>query len=138
MVQIGQKNLLIDTQGNWGDPVTGDAAAAPRYIEARFSKFANEVIFNPDTTAWQSSYDGRNLEPITFPVKFPLLLAQGADGIAVRLGLRFLRRISRSISIAESQVRTNLRPSEMKATRSLSCPASLKEKQPERRSPSLS
>jgi topoisomerase-4 subunit A len=90
MVQIGQKNLLIDCQGNWGDPVTGDSAAAPRYIEARLSKFALEVVFNPDTTAWQASYDGRNKEPITLPVKFPLLLAQGAEGIAVGLATKIL------------------------------------------------
>ena len=90
MVQIGQKNLLIDCQGNWGDPVTGDSAAAPRYIEARLSKFALEVVFNPDTTDWQASYDGRNREPITLPVKFPLLLAQGADGIAVGLATKIL------------------------------------------------
>jgi topoisomerase-4 subunit A len=90
MVQIGQKNLLIDCQGNWGDPVTGDSAAAPRYIEARLSKFALEVAFNPDTTNWQASYDGRNKEPITLPVKFPLLLAQGADGIAVGLATKIL------------------------------------------------
>jgi topoisomerase-4 subunit A len=90
MVQIGQKNLLIDCQGNWGDPVTGDSAAAPRYIEARLSKFALEVAFNPDTTQWQASYDGRNREPITLPVKFPLLLAQGADGIAVGLATKIL------------------------------------------------
>ncbi|WP_207427998.1 DNA gyrase/topoisomerase IV subunit A [Pedobacter sp. SYSU D00535] len=90
MVQIGQKNLLIDTQGNWGDPMTGDSAAAPRYIEARLSKFANEVVFNPDTTEWQLSYDGRNREPITLPVKFPLLLAQGAEGIAVGLATKIL------------------------------------------------
>jgi topoisomerase-4 subunit A len=90
MVQIGQKNLMIDCQGNWGDPVTGDSAAAPRYIEARLSKFAIEVAFNPDTTAWQSSYDGRNREPITLPVKFPLLLAQGAEGIAVGLATKIL------------------------------------------------
>jgi len=90
MVQIGQKNLLIDTQGNWGDPMTGDSAAAPRYIEARLSKFANDVVFNPDTTEWQSSYDGRNREPITLPVKFPLLLAQGAEGIAVGLATKIL------------------------------------------------
>lgn len=114
MVQIGQKNLLIDTQGNWGDPVTGDAAAAPRYIEARLSKFANEVIFNPDTTAWQSSYDGRNLEPITFPVKFPLLLAQGADGIAVGLATKvmphnFIELIDASIDVLNGN-RPNLLP----------------------------
>jgi len=90
MVQIGQKNLLIDCQGNWGDPVTGDSAAAPRYIEARLSKFALEVVFNPDTTDWQASYDGRNREPITLPVKFPLLLVQGADGIAVGLATKIL------------------------------------------------
>jgi topoisomerase-4 subunit A len=90
MVQIGQKNLLIDCQGNWGDPITGDSAAAPRYIEARLSKFANEVVFNPDTTEWQASYDGRNREPITLPVKFPLLLAQGAEGIAVGLATKIL------------------------------------------------
>ncbi|OAQ40455.1 DNA topoisomerase IV [Pedobacter psychrophilus] len=104
MVQIGQKNLLIDTQGNWGDPVTGDSAAAPRYIEARLSKFALEVVFNPDTTEWQSSYDGRNREPITLPVKFPLLLAQGAEGIAVGLATKvmphnFIELIDASIEI---------------------------------------
>ncbi|MGB4399466.1 MAG: DNA gyrase/topoisomerase IV subunit A [Daejeonella sp.] len=90
MVQIGQKNLLIDTQGNWGDPITGDSAAAPRYIEARLSKFALEVVFNPDTTEWASSYDGRNKEPVTLPVKYPLLLAQGADGIAVGLATKIM------------------------------------------------
>lgn len=90
MVQIGQKNLLIDMQGNWGDPMTGDSAAAPRYIEGRLSKFANDVVFNPDTTEWQASYDGRNQEPITLPVKFPLLLAQGAEGIAVGLATKIL------------------------------------------------
>ncbi|MBD1432458.1 DNA gyrase/topoisomerase IV subunit A [Sphingobacterium sp. DN00404] len=90
MVQIGQKDLLIDCQGNWGDPITGDSAAAPRYIEGRLSKFANEVIFNPDTTEWQLSYDGRNKEPVTLPVKFPLLLAQGAEGIAVGLATKIM------------------------------------------------
>ncbi|MCD0490443.1 DNA gyrase/topoisomerase IV subunit A [Pedobacter sp. MC2016-14] len=90
MVQIGQKDLLIDCQGNWGDPITGDNAAAPRYIEARLSKFANEVVFNPDTTTWQLSYDGRNNEPLTLPVKFPLLLAQGAEGIAVGLATKVM------------------------------------------------
>jgi len=90
MVQIGQKNLLIDCQGNWGDPVTGDSAAAPRYIEARLSKFALDVVFNADTTVWQASYDGRNKEPITLPVKFPLLLAQGAEGIAVGLATKIM------------------------------------------------
>ena len=114
MVQIGQKNLLLDTQGNWGDPITGDSAAAPRYIEARLSKFANEVIFNPDTTEWQSSYDGRNHEPVTFPVKFPLLLAQGADGIAVGLATKvmphnFIELIDASIEILKGN-RPNLLP----------------------------
>ncbi len=90
MVQIGQKDLLIDCQGNWGDPVTGDSAAAPRYIEARLSKFAVDVVFNPDTTKWQLSYDGRNNEPVTLPVKFPLLLAQGAEGIAVGLATKVM------------------------------------------------
>src|SRR6201991_4034974 len=90
MVQIRQKDLLIYCQGNWGDQVTGDSAAAPRYIEARLSKFALEVVFNPDTTVWQASYDGRNKEPITLPVKFPLLLAQGAEGIAVGLATKIL------------------------------------------------
>jgi topoisomerase IV subunit A len=90
MVQIGQKDLLIDTQGNWGNILTGDGAAAPRYIEARLSKFGLEVVFNPKTTYWQSSYDGRNKEPITLPVKFPLLLAQGVEGIAVGLACKIL------------------------------------------------
>ena len=90
LVQIGQKELLIDTQGNWGNILTGDRAAAPRYIEARLSKFALEVVFNPKTTAWQLSYDGRNREPITLPVKFPLLLVQGSEGIAVGLSSKIL------------------------------------------------
>jgi topoisomerase-4 subunit A len=90
MVNLGQKDLLIDTQGNWGDPVTGDSAAAPRYIEAKLSKFALEVAFNPATTAWQRSYDGRNLEPIILPMKFPLVLAQGAEGIAVGLATKIV------------------------------------------------
>ncbi|MDD3877073.1 MAG: DNA gyrase/topoisomerase IV subunit A [Bacteroidales bacterium] len=85
LVQLGQKDLLIDTQGNWGNTLTGDNAAAPRYIEARLSKFALDIVFNPKTTLWKTSYDGRNKEPITFPVKFPLLLAQGIEGIAVGL-----------------------------------------------------
>ena len=85
IVQLGQKELLIDTQGNWGNVATGDGAAAPRYIEARLSKFALEVLFNPKTTEWKLSYDGRKKEPVTLPVKFPLLLAQGVDGIAVGL-----------------------------------------------------
>ena len=85
IVQLGQKDLLIDTQGNWGNVLTGDGSAAPRYIEARLSKFALEVVFNPKTTEWKLSYDGRKKEPVTLPVKFPLLLAQGVDGIAVGL-----------------------------------------------------
>jgi len=90
LVGLGQKELLVDTQGNWGNVLTGDNAAAPRYIEARLSKFANEVIFNPKTTHWKSSYDGRNKEPITLPVKFPLLLAQGVEGIAVGMACKIL------------------------------------------------
>ena len=90
MVQIGQKDLLIDAQGNWGNILTGDRAAASRYIEARLSKFALDVVFNPKVTNWQSSYDGRRKEPINLPVKFPLLLAQGAEGIAVGLSTKIL------------------------------------------------
>ncbi|MGB5226924.1 MAG: DNA gyrase/topoisomerase IV subunit A [Eudoraea sp.] len=90
MVQIGQKELLIDTQGNWGNILTGDGAAASRYIEARLSKFALEVVFSPKITDWQSSYDGRKKEPVNLPVKFPLLLAQGAEGIAVGLSTKIL------------------------------------------------
>ncbi|MCT7903626.1 DNA gyrase subunit A [Candidatus Ornithobacterium hominis] len=90
MVQLGQKGLLIDTQGNWGNVFTGDGAAAARYIEARLTKFALEVIFNPKTTNWQLSYDGRNREPVDLPVKFPLLLAQGVEGIAVGLSTKIL------------------------------------------------
>ena len=90
MVQIGQKDLLIDTQGNWGNILTGDSAAASRYIEARLSKFALEIVFNPKITHWQASYDGRRNEPINLPVRFPLLLAQGAEGIAVGLSTKIL------------------------------------------------
>ena len=90
LVQLGQKDLLIDCQGNWGNILTGDGAAAPRYIEARLSKFALETVFNPKTTTWQQSYDGRNREPVTLPVKFPLLLAQGVEGIAVGLASKIL------------------------------------------------
>ena len=90
LVQMGQKDLLIDTQGNWGNILTGSSAAAPRYIEARLSKFALDTVFNPKTTEWKMSYDGRNKEPITLPVKFPLLLAQGAEGIAVGLSSKIL------------------------------------------------
>ena len=90
MVQLGQKELLIDMQGNWGNTLTGDRAAASRYIEARLSKFALDVVFNPKTTKWQASYDGRKKEPVNLPVKFPLLLAQGAEGIAVGLSTKIL------------------------------------------------
>ncbi len=90
LVQLGQKDLLIDCQGNWGNTLTGDRAAAPRYIEARLSKFALDVVFNPKTTEWKLSYDGRNREPVTLPVKFPLLLAQGIEGIAVGLSSKIL------------------------------------------------
>lgn len=90
LVQLGQKDLLIDAQGNWGNILTGDSAAASRYIEARLSKFALEVIFNPKTTSWKSSYDGRKKEPVALPVKFPLLLAQGVEGIAVGLASKIL------------------------------------------------
>ena len=90
LVQLGQKELLIDCQGNWGNLLTGDGAAAPRYIEARLSKFALDVVFNPKTTNWKLSYDGRNREPLALPVKFPLLLAQGVEGIAVGLACKIL------------------------------------------------
>jgi topoisomerase IV subunit A len=90
LVQLGQKDLLVDTQGNWGNILTGDGAAAPRYIEARLSKFALDVVFNPKTTSWKQSYDGRNKEPITLPIKFPLLLAQGVEGIAVGLASKIM------------------------------------------------
>ncbi|CAN0598489.1 unnamed protein product, partial [Ectocarpus sp. 12 AP-2014] len=90
MVQIGQKDLLIDTQGNWGNILTGDRAAASRYIEARLSKFALDVVFSPKITEWQQSYDGRKKEPVNLPVMFPLLLAQGAEGIAVGLSTKVL------------------------------------------------
>ncbi|HCN82640.1 MAG TPA: DNA gyrase/topoisomerase IV subunit A, partial [Sphingobacteriaceae bacterium] len=114
MVQIGQKDLLIETQGNWGDPVTGDSAAAPRYIEARLSKFSIEVVFNPDITEWSLSYDGRNREPVTLPVKFPLLLAQGAEGIAVGLATKimphnFVELIDASIEVLKGN-RSDLIP----------------------------
>ena len=90
LVQIGQKDLLVDCQGNWGNILTGDNAAAARYIEARLSKFALEVLFNPKTTTWKSSYDGRNKEPLALPAKFPLLLAMGVEGIAVGLASKLL------------------------------------------------
>ena len=90
LVQLGQKDLLVDCQGNWGNILTGDSAAAPRYIEARLSEFAKEVVFNPKTTEWMNSYDGRNQEPVNLPVKFPLLLVQGVEGIAVGLASKIL------------------------------------------------
>ena len=108
MVQIGQKDLLIDTQGNWGNILTGDSAAASRYIEARLSKFALEVLYSPKITEWQASYDGRRNEPVNLPVKFPLLLAQGAEGIAVGLSTKvlphnFLELIDASIKILKGK-----------------------------------
>ena len=108
LVQMGQKDLLIDTQGNWGNTLTGDSAAAPRYIEARLSKFALEVAFNPKTTEWQLSYDGRNKEPVFLPVKFPLLLAQGGEGIAVGLSCKvlphnFIELIDASIAVLRNK-----------------------------------
>ena len=90
LVQLGQKGLLIDMQGNWGNILTGDEAAAGRYIEARLSKFALDVVYNKKTTEWMLAYDGRKEEPVTLPIKFPLLLAQGADGIAVGLASKIL------------------------------------------------
>lgn len=111
LVNLGQKELLIETQGNWGDMRTGDGAAAPRYIEARLSKFALEVAFNPQTTHWQLSYDGRNKEPVALPMKFPLLLAQGAEGIAVGLSTKilphnFIELIKASIKILKGKPAT--------------------------------
>jgi topoisomerase-4 subunit A len=108
IVGLGQKDLLIDCQGNWGDIRTGDSAAAPRYIEARLSKFALEVGFNPDITEWQASYDGRKKEPVTLPVKFPLLLAQGVEGIAVGLATKvlphnFIELLEASIKILKNE-----------------------------------
>lgn len=108
LVQLGQKDLLVDCQGNWGNIHTGDSAAAPRYIEARLSKFALDVVFNPKTTTWKSSYDGRNKEPVMLPVKFPLLLAQGVEGIAVGLASKilphnFLELIDASVKILKGE-----------------------------------
>lgn len=108
LVQLGQKDLLIDAQGNWGNVLTGDSAAAPRYIEARLSKFAGDVVFNPKTTSWKASYDGRNKEPVVLPVKFPLLLAQGVEGIAVGLASKilphnFIELIDASINILKEK-----------------------------------
>ncbi|WP_078013621.1 DNA gyrase/topoisomerase IV subunit A [Hymenobacter sp. CRA2] len=104
IVNLGQKDLLIETQGNWGDVRTGDGAAAPRYIEARLSKFALDVVFNPDTTDWQASYDGRKREPVTLPVKFPLLLAQGIEGIAVGLSTKIMPHNFRELCKASIDV----------------------------------
>lgn len=114
IVNMGQKDILIETQGNWGDIRTGDGSAAPRYIEARLSKFALEVVFNPQTTEWQLSYDGRKREPVTLPVKFPLLLAQGVEGIAVGLSTKilphnFIELILGSIQILKGE-KTNILP----------------------------
>jgi len=114
LVQLGQKDLLIDTQGNWGNIYTGDSAAASRYIEARLSKFALEVVFNPKTTIWQQSYDGRNREPVSLPVKFPLLLATGVEGIAVGLACKilphnFIELLEGSIDVLRKR-KTNLLP----------------------------
>ena len=108
IVNIGQKNLVLDTQGNWGDVRTGDNAAAPRYIETRLSKFGNDVVFNADTTEWQTSYDGRKREPVTLPVKFPLLLALGVEGIAVGLSTKvmphnFIELIEASIAYLKNE-----------------------------------
>ncbi|BAV95473.1 DNA gyrase/topoisomerase IV subunit A [Ichthyobacterium seriolicida] len=113
-VQLGQKNFLIDTQGNWGNILTGDKAAAARYIEARLSEFALDVVFNPKVTVWQKSYDGRNNEPITLPIKFPLLLAQGVEGIAVGLSTKimphnFIELIDASIQNLKG-IKTNIYP----------------------------
>lgn len=114
MIQLGQKDLLIDTQGNWGNIFTGDSAAASRYIEARLTKFALDVVFNPKTTIWQQSYDGRNKEPVTLPVKFPLLLASGIEGIAVGLACKilphnFCELIQGSIDVLRKK-KTNILP----------------------------
>ncbi|HAW05272.1 MAG TPA: DNA gyrase/topoisomerase IV subunit A, partial [Saprospirales bacterium] len=108
LVNLGQKDLLIDCQGNWGDIRTGDSAAAARYIEARLTKFALDVLFNPQTTDWQMSYDGRKNEPITLPAKFPLVLAQGVEGIAVGLSTKimphnFIEIIKASIKILQDK-----------------------------------
>lgn len=112
IVNLGQKDLLIETQGNWGDARTGDSAAAARYIEARLSKFALDVVFNPDTTVWQLSYDGRKNEPVTLPVKFPLLLAQGVEGIAVGLSTKIMPHNFRELIKASIDVLKG-RPTEL-------------------------
>ena len=114
LVNLGQKELLIDCQGNWGDIRTGDGAAAPRYIEARVTPFARDIVFNNQTTEWQLSYDGRKREPVTLPVKFPLLLAQGVEGIAVGLSTKilphnFIELIKASIDVLRGR-KTNILP----------------------------
>jgi topoisomerase-4 subunit A len=113
IVGLGQKDLLIDTQGNWGNTLTGDRAAAGRYIEARLSKFALEVVFNPKTTNWKVSYDGRNKEPVTLPVKFPLLLAQGVEGIAVGLSTKILPHNFNELIDASIQILKGKKPTVM-------------------------
>ena len=111
IIQLGQKDLLIDMQGNWGNIYTGDKAAASRYIEARLSKFALEVVFNSKTTKWQLSYDGRKKEPIHLPIKFPLLLAQGAEGIAVGLSTKILpHNFNELIDLSLIQISEPTRP----------------------------
>lgn len=110
IVNLGQKDLLIETQGNWGDVRTGDSAAAARYIEARLSKFALDVVFNPDTTVWQLSYDGRKNEPVTLPVKFPLLLAQGVEGIAVGLSTKIMPHNFKELIRASVEVLKGRKP----------------------------
>ncbi len=113
LVNLGQKGYLIDTQGNWGDVNTGDSAAAPRYIESRLTKFALEVVFNPQTTQWQMSYDGRKKEPITLPVKFPLLLAQGTEGIAVGLATKIMPHNFQELILASIDILRN-KPTDIK------------------------
>lgn len=110
LVNMGQKNLLIETQGNWGNTLTGDSAAAPRYIEARLSKFALEVVFNPKTTEWHLSYDGRNKEPVTLPMKFPLVLAHGAEGIAVGLACKIMSHNFNELIDASIDILRNRKP----------------------------
>lgn len=110
LVQIGQKDIAVDTQGNWGNTLTGDSAAAPRYIEARLSKFAVDVMFNAKTTEWLASYDGRNKEPVHLPIKFPLLLAQGAEGIAVGLACKMLPHNFNELIAASIQVLKGKKP----------------------------
>ena len=109
LVQVGQKELLVDTQGNWGNIYTGDGAAASRYIESRLSGFAKEVVFNSKTTEWKLSYDGRNKEPVTLPVKFPLLLALGAEGIAVGLSSKILPQSRHFLSVIKKVKRRGLK-----------------------------